>query len=167
MSMTSKPDLGVWIAGASAAAVLAAIVAGLMSVANPFDARAQRLDAATLARMGDIAEAAQCAYSFTGAVPADLGAIEAAFRERKVVIEACDGVGFGFVDETAISYAAAGDAHIELCAEFRRASPPAPRDEFAQRYRRADFVELAEARPAPGRHCFRLRLVRWPRESAG
>jgi hypothetical protein len=161
--MTSKPDLGVWIAAASAAAVLAAIVAGLMSVANPFDARAERLDAATLSRMGEIAEAAQCAYSFTGAVPADLGAMGAAFRERRAAIEVCDGVSFDFAGETAIAYAGAGDEHIELCAEFQRASPPAPRAEFSHRLRRADFAELAAPRPAPGRHCFRLRLVRWPR----
>lgn len=155
--MTRRLDLGALIAGASAIAVVGAVVAGLIVVGNPADERAERIDALRTTTIRQIAVAAQCAYTYTGEVPADIAAIETALSERRRAVGACDGV-FLPADSTPIAYEAAPPEHVNLCAAFLRPSPPADAElEFVQPG--SAFPELRTPRASPGQHCYRIRLV--------
>src|SRR5262245_36428625 len=92
MNMTSKPDLGVWIGALSGALIMAAIIVGLFVVGGPGQARAQRLDDVRLDTMRDLAEAAQCAYTFTGGIPGGIEEMRADLRDRRTPAPACDNV---------------------------------------------------------------------------
>jgi hypothetical protein len=163
--MTRKPDdLGRWIAGLSAAAIIVAVIAGLFSVTNPLDARAQRIDAARLGAMQRIAQAAQCAFTFDDRVPATIADIRAGLRTAHAPVPTC-GADIDATPEDAagLAYAAEGADRIELCADFLRPTPRALAPEAAlQAPSGAQFPELQEKRAAAGRHCFHLQLVRQP-----
>jgi hypothetical protein len=109
----------------------------------------------------DIAVSAQCAFSYTGEVPQTLADIQAAFARRNDAIDDCAAASPS-PPANGISYAAGGPQHIELCAEFRRATPAHWRTPL----RRSAFPEFAETRTAAGRHCYRIRLVSLTGDSA-
>lgn len=163
--MTKRLDLGPVIAGASAIVIVGAVIAGLIVVGNPADERAERIDALQLSAMGQIAAAAQCAYTYTGEVPADLAAIETALRERRRALPACDHVAFELSGAEAIDYAPKPPDQIELCGDFQRPSPVAAgqnaslRPDLGVVVAGTDFPELRETRESSGRHCYRVRLV--------
>lgn len=158
--MSSRPNLGTLIAAGAATAVVVAVVAGYLSVGSPGDARALRFDAARLDAMRDIAEAAQCVYSKTGAIPASLGALEDGVRAAASA-EGCETVSgrFAAPANSGVDYAVESADHIQLCATFARPTdrraPMRPRA-----YNFAAFPELAEERAAAGRHCYSVRLFR-------
>jgi hypothetical protein len=156
--MTKKPDPGVWIAALSGAAVIGAVVAGLLAVRSPGEARALRLDARRIGQMEAIAAAAQCAYTFTGRVPANVDEIRADLRDRRRAVGACRNVELGDRPNS-ISYAADGAEHIKLCGAFSRPSPPSREPTGRRFFGVADFPELDERRTSAGQHCFRIRLV--------
>ncbi|HVZ98798.1 MAG TPA: hypothetical protein VG841_00635 [Caulobacterales bacterium] len=155
--MTSKPDVGIWIGIVSGVAVIGAIIAGVASVGGPSDARAYRLDEARLRAMQDIVVAAQCAYAFTGRVPATFEEIGAEIRDHRKPLAACNRVKAPEPDE-AISYARETGDHIALCADFLRPSPPEgqPSNYFDPRPRPP---ELEAQRATAGRHCFSVRIT--------
>jgi hypothetical protein len=158
-----KLDLGVWIVGIGAAAVVAAVVAGLFAVPDPGDARALRLDSARLSTMQRVATAAQCAYTFTDRVPASIDDIRGDFLEHRVAVAVgdCTSVQFTPAEEATVSYEADGADHIILCAEFLRPTPPQPAVDGPMRYDgAAGFPEFQQPRAAAGRHCYRVRLVK-------
>lgn len=158
-----KFDVGAWIIGLGAAVVIAALVAGYLAVPNPGDARALRLDEARLEAMRRIATGAQCAYTFTDRVPVSIAEIRSDFLERRVAIALgnCGLVQFTRSQEAMVSYETEGGEHIVLCADFRRPSEPQHVSDEARRYSgAAEFPELLEPRPAAGRHCYRIRLVK-------
>ncbi len=159
--MTKRLDFGVWIAGASALVIAGAVVAGLMVAGNPADVRAERIDDATLARMNQVASAAQCAFTYTGEVPGDFAAIETALRERRRAVPACDHLAFSVRDGGTIAYTPVPPERIELCAVFERPSRglmPAAQG-VQPLVIGTDFPELREPRPRAGRHCYSVRLV--------
>jgi hypothetical protein len=153
--MTRKLDLGGWIAGASAAAVVAAIVAGLVAVGNPGDVRSERIDAVRLEQMRRIAEAAQCALTFSGKLPADMDAIATGLSNRRGAVRSCDDASLPSPPASEISYAAAPPNQIELCADFLRAS----REPFRSGAELPQFPELNQRRDAPGRRCYRIAIA--------
>jgi hypothetical protein len=156
--MTKKPDPGVWIAALSGAAVIGAVVAGLLAVRSPGEARALRLDARRIGQMEAIAAAAQCAYTFTGRVPATVDEIRTDLRDRRRAVGACRHVELADRPNS-ISYSPDGPGHIKLCSVFSRPSPLS-REPSSRRFNRdADFPELDERRTSAGQHCFRIRLV--------
>jgi hypothetical protein len=166
-----KLDLGGWIVIAGAAAVVAAVIAGYLAIDSPGEARALRLDAQRLSAMQRIATAAQCAYTFTDRVPSSIEEIRADFLERRVAVAGanCTSVQFTPAEVESISYAADGEEHIVLCAEFRRPSPPAAEARPLDGYSYAaptDFPEFQAPRAAAGRHCYRIRLVKLARTAA-
>lgn len=160
--MTKRADLGVWIAGASALVIAGAVAAGLIVAGNPADVRAERIDKGQLVRMTQIAAAAQCAFTYTGEIPANFAAIETALRERRRAVPACDHMALGPDGAGAIAYASIPPDQIELCANFERPSPAAPAGGQAPSgivVAGTDFPELRQPRPSAGRHCYRVRLV--------
>ncbi|MBY0565504.1 MAG: hypothetical protein K2P58_15150 [Hyphomonadaceae bacterium] len=159
--MTKRHDSGVWIAGLSAVVIAGAVTAGLFVAGNPADVRAERIDQATVQRMNQIAMAAQCAFTYTGDVPADPLAIEAALRERRRAVAVCDHVSFAIPPAEAVSYAPLPPDRIELCATFQRPTPAEgqARPDFTVAVPGTEFPELREARGGAGRHCYRVRLV--------
>jgi hypothetical protein len=158
-----KLDLGAWIVGLGALVVAAAVIAGFFAIPDPGEARALRLDAARLESMQRIATAAQCAYTFTGRVPSSTSEIRQDFLERRVAVSVgvCGAAQFTEAEAESVSYAADGAEHIILCADFHRPTPPEP-GALQPRYYSpvAEFPEFREPRAAPGRHCYRVRLVR-------
>ena len=165
--MTKRADLGVWIAGASALVVAGAVAAGLIVAGNPADVRAERIDQSRLVRMGQIAAAAQCAFTYGGEVPVDFAAMETTLRERRRAGPACDHVSLAPAETDAIAYAPMPPDRIELCANFERPSSAAQargqavwvNDDLGVVSAGTDFPELREPRPSAGRHCYRVRLV--------
>jgi hypothetical protein len=159
-----KLDLGAWIIGIGAVAIIAAVVAGYLAVPDPGDARALRLDSARLTTMQRIATGAQCAYTFTDRVPASIAEIRSDFLERRIAVAdgRCGAVLFTPAEEETVTYEADGEDHVILCAEFRRPSPPQPSAvETPPRYNgAAEFPELDAPRATAGRHCYRIRLVK-------
>jgi hypothetical protein len=160
--MNRQLDVGAWIAGVGAVAVVAAVIAGYFSVASPGQARALRLDAQRLATMQRLAAAAQCAYTFTDRVPASIEEIRRDFLERRISVDGrCTSVQFTPGEAESVSYAADGAEHIILCGEFRRPSPRAPDAATPEPFNAfADFPEFQAPRAAAGRHCYRIRLVK-------
>jgi hypothetical protein len=156
-------DLGAWIAGIGAVVVVAAVIGGYFMIPDPGEARALRLDAARLMTMQRIATGAQCAYTFTDRVPGSIAEIRRDFLERRVAVAVgnCSAVLFTPAEEETVSYEAADEEHIILCAEFRRPTPPPSAAETQPRYNgAAEFPELLEPRSVAGRHCYRIRLVK-------
>jgi hypothetical protein len=152
---------GPLLAALGAVAVVAAAVAGYWSIEDPIAVRELRLDDARLETMRKIAAAAQCAYNFTGRVPASYGDIRTAFEEERTVAYAgCYAVSFAARDESEVDYRADGPAHIRLCAPFLRASRESKDDVAAVPSAVTTFPELGEKRAAPGRHCYRIRMVK-------
>jgi len=159
--MTGRLNLGHLVAGVSIAAMLAAIVAGLMSVANPIDARAYRLDAARLNNMVDLAIAANCVRSATGDTPETTIALRQALREHPELRGDCDDLRADFELDPAIVYRRIDKRSIELCAQFQRPSPATmerERNTYWSR-RRARVPELNEPRAEAGRNCFVVLLA--------
>ncbi|HVY84523.1 MAG TPA: hypothetical protein VG943_05290 [Caulobacterales bacterium] len=157
--MTRRADLGVWIAIVSGAAIVVAVIAGVLSVGGPGEARALRIDAARLVSMQQIAGAAQCAYSYAGRVPASLDQARADIANRSTMIAACVNADAPEPD-AAISYAPDGADHIQLCADFLRPSPPEPAQANPYFAAQMTFPELRAPRQAAGRHCYSVKLVR-------
>lgn len=142
-------------------AVAAAAIAGYQSIEDPIAARELRLDDARLETMRRIAAAAQCAFSFTGRIPATYAEIRSIFEEeRTAAYGECVAVSYSVRDEARIGYQADGAAHIRLCGAFLRASraDTAGREVFV--YPPRNFPELDEKRTAAGRHCYRVRMVK-------
>jgi hypothetical protein len=153
-------DVGAWIAGLGAVVVSAAIVVGYLSIPDPGEARALRLDNASLMTMQRIAASAQCAYTFTGHAPASIEDIRTAFLEHRTSVAGgiCTIVQFTDAEAQTISYSAASEDSISLCAEFRLPSPKGTAtNEFTML---TDFPELQQQRLSAGRHCYIIRLVR-------
>lgn len=165
--MTKKSNLETWIVGVSAAVIVAAVVAGFAAVGGPGSARAHRIDELRLAAMNEIATAAQCAYSVTGAAPASLQEIETALAALRTSEGPCQGATFDADRERRVSYQADDPDHINLCAEFLRPSPSAANAEInGPREGPLYFSELHEPREAAGRHCYRVRLARQTAEAS-
>ncbi|HEV7693515.1 MAG TPA: hypothetical protein VGO52_21960 [Hyphomonadaceae bacterium] len=159
--MTSKRDLGPPLALAGLAVVVVAVIAGFIAVGGPGDARDRRLDEMTTTHLHDVANAAQCAFSFKGTAPGDMSEIRNALAEAIKASPnrtACD----AFTLETPLSgadYTRIADNRIRLCADFRR--PYDPDGTGTNRYlasRSGVFPELLAARPA-GHHCYEILLV--------
>ncbi|MES1203579.1 MAG: hypothetical protein ABUS57_19255 [Pseudomonadota bacterium] len=158
--MTNKLDAGMLIGIVSGAAVIAAIIAGFIAVGGPGDARARRLDQAQLDDMAQIADAAQCAYSYKRAIPASLAEIDTDIRDRQFNVSSCEDAATP--KNTAIAYAPAGADSIELCADFQRPYSANETDTpgyVLGRNFRGHFPELRQPRASGGRHCYRVRLL--------
>jgi len=160
MRLTKKLDLGAIIAGLSALVVVGAVVAGLIAVGGPGDARALRLDALMLRDMQSIATAAECVYTFKNKVPASTEEIRTGMAQRPSnMVGTCDQLYRRPRNEAAIAYSVENADHIRLCATFQRATPPEgqtapiPYDSPV-----TDFPELQEPRNAAGRHCYVVHL---------
>ena len=162
MNLTSKPDFGIWIAAAGALAVIGAVVAGFLAVGSPEDARAQRLDEARLVAMQQVATAAQCAFTFTNRVPASVDEVRSSIFNQRIVTAGynCGQLPFALPEDRSVSYAAEGEDHIELCANFNRPTSPSSGNLSNSPYMLAEFPELREPRTVAGGHCYRIRLVK-------
>lgn len=154
--MTSKPDPGLVVAIVSGIAVVAAIIAGLLIVGGPGDARDQRLDDAHYEAIGEIATAAQCVYARTGVLPPSIEEARRSVADMSVDEDACHRALLRRELDEAVDYEAVQPNRINLCAEFRRPSPPLDRQSL-QAY--ADrFPELAEPRTEIGRRCYLIQV---------
>jgi len=154
--MTSKPDLGLIVAIVSGVAVVAAIIAGLVTVGGPGEARDQRLDDAHYLAIGQIATAAQCLYAETGALPATVVEVRTQLANHSFGSRELECASLRADVESAVSYDVAAPDQINICAEFRRPSPPLDRQRL-QAY--ADrFPELAEERAEIGRRCYLIQV---------
>lgn len=154
--MISKPDPGVIVAIVSGVAVIAAIVAGLVTVGGPGEARDQRFDDVRYQAIGEIATVARCYYDENGALPATIEdardySAGIAFSERT-----CARVTLRPDPEGTISYSVAGPAQLNLCAQFRRPSPSPDRrpvSVYAE-----SFPELAAPRTELGHRCYLIQV---------
>lgn len=149
-----------------AATVVAASFAGYLSIQDPITVRELRLDNARLVALKRIAISAQCAYSFTGRIPASYKEIRLDFEERRIAIQGsdCNAVKFSTEDEALATYQASGEAHIRICSSFLHKSEAISADLAydGPPYYSSSFPELEEKRPAGGRHCFTIRIVKLP-----
>lgn len=151
------------MAALGAAFVAVAFAGGLLSIENPIAAREYRLDGARVAAVRRVAGAAQCAYSFTNRIPRSYNEIRADFAERSVPVYGnCNTVLFTADDERVIAYQMEDASHIRLCTDFFRPSRAATDDPVELRYPVPDVPVFDERRPAAGRHCYRIRLVKLP-----
>ena len=154
--MTSKPDLGLIVAVVSGIVIIAAIIAGLVAVGGPGDARERRLDDLHYQAIGEVATAAQCVYAETGVLPASIEEARLSVADISVGEGECARVALRYDLESVVGYDVAAPDHINLCADFRR--PTAPGDR-RQRQDYADrFPELAEPRTEIGRRCYLIQV---------
>jgi hypothetical protein len=154
--MTSKPDLGLIVAILSGCAVVAAIIAGLTTVGSPSTARDRRLDDAHYQAIGAVATAAQCYFQTTHRLPTSIDEARTALVAMNYDNRDCERGALRTDLEELVSYEVAAPDRINLCAEFRRSSPPESRRSF-QVY--ADrFPELAASRSEIGRRCYLIQL---------
>ncbi|HEY7800966.1 MAG TPA: hypothetical protein VIA80_19515 [Hyphomonadaceae bacterium] len=159
--MTSKRDLGPILAIVGGVIVLAAVIAGFIVIGGPGDARDQRLDAQTTARLDQVAAMAQCAFALKGQTPKDLAEMRAAIRDALKAnpdIPACNRYTLDS-DFPGADYTRIADDRIRLCGEFRRSFDPDQQSAFDRMQRYERFPELLAARPS-GKHCYDIQLVK-------
>jgi len=125
------------LAGSVSLVVLAAIVAGIVILGSPSDARARRLDSRRVADLEGIRTAANFYQASKGALPSSLDELS---REPGVRISTDPITGEPY------RYRALSADTFELCGTFDRASPP----------RDGSGVDIWQ-HPA-GPHCVRLKV---------
>ena len=163
--MTSKANLTAFIPWIGGAVVIAAIVAGYLTVGSPDDARAYQLDDLRMQTMNAMANVARCAYTATDTLPGSIQELRTTARtlassERCLAVRAQPGL----LDETnGVSYARDDASHIQLCAAFARPTRPDPNRNAldpSMAFLSGYFPELDERRSAAGRHCFHIAITK-------
>ena len=156
----TRDVFGLGLAGASTLAIIGAAVFGILAIDSPSDARARRVDDATLVKITAIAGAIDCHWQVNATLPADIPALQSAYAAEKLdVIEEppirCFISEFaGRENMDAIRYVRGAGASYQLCGTFERASDR--RDALQRwRYPGPSFQELA-GEYAQGEHCFDL-----------
>jgi len=158
--MTKRPDLGLVLAGAGLVVIIAAVAIGFITVGGPGAARSERLDAAKMERMRDIARAVSCSMFIRKDTPADLSELSAnppAVLGGAPPRNTCANFDpMVLRDPVGIEYARIDSDHIRLCADFLL---PFDRAKTRRRgwYRDDEFPGFDKDRPA-GRYCYELKV---------
>jgi hypothetical protein len=154
-------NLGPMLAITGAVVASAACIAGFIVIGGPGDARANRLDMATMQRVAAVADAAQCGFRRKGAAPKTMDDIKQEAEkdtDASQLPPGCQYVDRRLAQESdAVEYSAPDLNHVRICAKFER-----PTRQRANEYSYgwdSPIGELHQERKQAGRYCFNIELV--------
>ena len=135
-----RRGLGFWLVGAAAVVVVGAIVAGLLVIGGPGEARLDKLDTARLDDLRAIDRATEQVWERTGTLPPSLDSLAAASHlTSDQLVDPETGESY--------SYRILLDSTAEVCATFAKESD-------ASEERAIEWSDIG-GHPA-GRHCYTL-----------
>lgn len=146
------PTLPAVLAGASAVAVVLAVVLGMVAVGSPGKARERGLDVARVGNLRDIVRGVDIHWERNGSLPTGLGALSSE-RDINIVSIVDPETGEPYAFRPTGAFMPAGERAYELCATFNL---DAPTDQAS--LRTYPYRERFWRHPA-GYHCFDLEAI--------
>ncbi|MDD5252196.1 MAG: hypothetical protein PHT12_06230, partial [Patescibacteria group bacterium] len=139
-------------AGIAIAAVVLAVVAGIMVAGSPNEARRQRFDQQRLDRVRGISYEVQSYYDLNGRLPEKLDELSSV-KSGTPAVDPQTG--------TPIEYNKTGALNYELCAEFATVSPPISNMPAAAPVSvKASYDSEYFWRHGAGHHCFQIEVTK-------
>ncbi|WP_340693450.1 hypothetical protein [Hyphomonas sp.] len=163
--MWTPRESGDWLALALVGVSVAAIVAGLAIIGGPGQAREMQQDDARLEALAETAMALNCYRRGIGPLPDDIESVRAAIDDSGSAARLATGCRNAQWQDDPISgepfeIVRVDDGQAQICAVFSR---PGNRQPGRSYYGfSADYIDLAAARPEPGRFCYTVNLVASP-----